>query len=64
MPTVTLPGPDGVLAPFTMSSPQGFADRPATPFNRVAYAAAHVVAGPLADVDPWLQAAMRGSRKN
>jgi hypothetical protein len=28
------------------------------PFNRVAYAAAHVVADPLADVDPWLQPAI------
>ena len=27
-------------------------------FNRVAYAAAHVVADPLADNDPWLDAAI------
>src|SRR5437660_4512977 len=26
------------------------------PFNRIAYAAAHVVADPLADADPWLDA--------
>ncbi len=58
MPTVILPGPDGTLAPFTTSSPGGFPDRPATAFNRVAYAAAHVVADPLADVDPWLQPAI------
>jgi len=58
VPTVTLPGPDGALAPFTTRTPGGFADRPATPFNRVAYAAAHVVADPLADVDPWLQPAI------
>ncbi len=58
MPTVTLPGPDGALAPFTAGAPRGFPDRPATPFNRVAYAAAHVVADPLADVDPWLQPAI------
>ena len=30
----------------------------AGPFNRVAYAAAHVVADPLADVDPWLDVAI------
>jgi hypothetical protein len=58
VPTVTLPGPDGALAPFTTGAPRGFPDRPATPFNRVAYAAAHVVADPLADVDPWLQPAI------
>ena len=28
------------------------------PFNRIAYAAAHVVADPLADSDPWLDAAI------
>src|SRR5213080_1075889 len=28
------------------------------PFNRIAYAAAHVVADPLADADPWLDAAI------
>ena len=27
--------------------------KPPAPFNRVAYAAAHVVADPLAAVDPW-----------
>ena len=30
----------------------------AQPFNRIAYAAAHVVADPLADRDPWLDAAI------
>jgi hypothetical protein len=29
-----------------------------TPFNRMAYSAAHVVADPLAMVDPWLQCAV------
>ncbi len=58
MPTIVLPTPGGALAPFTTSSPRGFPDRPATPFNRVAYAAAHVVADPLADVDPWLRPAI------
>ena len=31
---------------------------PKPPFNRIAYAAAHVVADPLADRDPWLDAAI------
>src|SRR5262245_48878955 len=32
------------------------------PFNRIAYAAAHVVAHPLADADPWLEAAIDWER--
>jgi hypothetical protein len=28
------------------------------PFNRIAYSAAHVVADPLAAIDPWLQSAV------
>src|SRR6202158_6421193 len=30
------------------------------PFDRIAYAAVHVVADPLADNDPWLEAAIDG----
>jgi hypothetical protein len=58
VPTIVLPTSGGALAPFAMSSPRGYPDRPATPFNRVVYAAAHVVADPLADVDPWLEPAI------
>src|SRR5437660_12233688 len=32
------------------------------PFNRIAYAAAHVVADPLADADPWLEPAIDWER--
>src|SRR5258706_9177458 len=32
------------------------------PFNRIAYAAAHVVADPLADADPWLEGAIDWER--
>src|SRR5215831_13002426 len=32
------------------------------PFNRIAYAAAHVVADPLAEADPWLDAAIDWER--
>ena len=32
--------------------------KPAKPFNRIAYAAAHVVADPLSSKDPWLEAAI------
>lgn len=55
MPTLTLPGADGALASFTTSPPRDFA-RATPPFPRVALAAAHVVADPRAEQDPWLDA--------
>jgi Protein of unknown function (DUF993) len=57
VPTLNLPTADGSLAPYTTRLPKAFppADQP---FNRIAYAAAHVVADPLADRDPWVDAAI------
>lgn len=57
MPTLKLPVEGGKLAPYTMRPPRAF---PAakSPYSRIAYAAAHVVADPLADRDPWLEAAI------
>ena len=52
MPTITLPGPDGRLAPFATSPPAALPERAPGPFDRVAIAAAHVVADPMADADP------------
>ena len=61
MPTLNLPVADGKLAPYTTRPPHAFpAGKP--PFNRIAYAAAHVVADPLADGDPWLDAAIDWER--
>ena len=61
MPTLNLPVAGGKLAPYAMRPPREF---PAAtpPFNRIAYAAAHVVADPLADGDPWLDAAIDWER--
>ena len=58
MPTLNLPIADGTLFPFTTSMPQNLPKRTNRPFNRIAYAAAHVVADPLADVDPWMEPAI------
>ena len=55
MATLNLPDADGILAPFTTSPPRAF-PRATPPFPRVALAAAHVVADPLAEQDPWLDA--------
>jgi hypothetical protein len=55
MPVLTLPSAGGALAPYTMRGPRDF-PRATPPFPRVALAAAHVVADPLAEQDPWLDA--------
>jgi hypothetical protein len=57
--TISLPTEDRGFAPYTTGEPIVLPKRGAAPtFNRVAYAAAHVVADPLADNDPWLDAAV------
>ncbi len=59
MATISLPTKDRGFAPYTTGEPIVLPKKGATPkFNRVAYAAAHVVADPLADNDPWLDAAV------
>ena len=62
MPTLNLPtldsGGDGGLVPFTMSIPKDFPTRANRPFNRIAYSAAHVVADPRSEADPWVDAAI------
>jgi hypothetical protein len=61
VPTLNLPAAGGRLKPYTMQPPREFpAAQP--PFNRIAYAAAHVVADPLAEADPWLDAAIDWER--
>src|SRR5215468_11094279 len=55
--TLPLPEANGKLAPYTLSDAKSFPDKVTRPLNRVALAAAHVVADPRADVDPWLEAA-------
>jgi hypothetical protein len=55
MPTLHLPAADRQLHPYTLREPTRWtspARRPA--WNRIAFAAAHVVADPFAAVDPWL----------
>ena len=52
-----LPEANGKLAPYTLSDATSFPDKVTRPLNRVALAAAHVVADPKADIDPWLKAA-------
>ena len=57
--TLTLPRSDGRLAPYTLHGAATWtapATRPA--WNRVAFAAAHVVSDPRAAIDPWQDVAI------
>lgn len=56
--TVVLPTADGRTETFRLSPPRDFPAKATAPFNRVAFAACHVVADPLAAGDPWLDAAV------
>ncbi|WP_337270502.1 dihydrodipicolinate synthase family protein [Oryzifoliimicrobium ureilyticus] len=59
MASLTLPNADGRLENYKMTGvPIPLARRSATSFPRIAFAAAHVVADPLADNDPWLTPAI------
>ena len=63
MATLALPTADRELAPYTTGEPIVLPRKGAAPiFNRIAYAATHVVADPFADVDPWLDAAIDWDR--
>ena len=57
--TLKLPVAGGRIETYALRGTAPFAaTAPATPFTRIAYSAAHVVADPLASVDPWLTAAI------
>jgi len=58
MPTIKLPTHDRRLESFELSDSAAWPQRTSAVFNRIAYAAAHVVADPLADGDPYLHAAV------
>jgi hypothetical protein len=59
MATLLLPTIKRKLEPYTTGEPIVFPQNGAArDFNRIAFAAAHVVADPLADTDPWLDTAI------
>jgi hypothetical protein len=61
MPTLNLPTAEGRIAAYSTRPPRAF-PAAAGAFNRIAYAAAHVVADPLADYDPWVAPAIDWER--
>jgi hypothetical protein len=57
--TIVLPTKDRRLEPYVTGEPIVFPSKSeARRFNRIAFAAAHIVADPLADIDPWEAAAI------
>ena len=61
MPVLDLPVAGGTLERYTTHPPRAFPKGNGR-MNRVAIAAAHVVADPLADIDPWLGIAVDWDR--
>jgi hypothetical protein len=55
--TIKLPAAGRTLESYAVREPRKF-ERPAKPFTRIAYAAAHVVADPWSAKEPWLEAAV------
>lgn len=59
MAELLLPNPDRSIASYRLTgTPIPFVKQAASDFPRIAYAAAHVVADPLASNDPWLTPAI------
>ncbi|WP_373086013.1 dihydrodipicolinate synthase family protein [Sneathiella sp.] len=62
MVSLTLPTPDGTTEHYTLKGTPVLAPSAGGERNRIAYAAAHVVADPFADNDPWLKPAIDWDR--
>jgi uncharacterized protein DUF993 len=56
--SLKLPTAGGQIETYRLAASRSFPAKLEGTLNRVAFSAAHVVADPLADVDPWLQAAV------
>ncbi|MCP3387738.1 dihydrodipicolinate synthase family protein [Bradyrhizobium sp. CCGB12] len=60
--SLKLPTAERGLETYRLSVPQAFSAKLTGELNRVAFSAAHVVADPLASVDPWLEPAIDWDR--
>ncbi len=60
--SLKLPTADRSMETYRLASSRAFPAKLEGTLNRVAFSAAHVVADPLADVDPWLSAAIDWDR--
>jgi hypothetical protein len=60
--SLKLPDASGSLETYRLAASRSFPAKLDGTLNRVAFSAAHVVSNPLADVDPWLTAAIDWDR--
>src|SRR6202161_2038852 len=60
--SLKLPKADRSIETYRLASSKAFPARLEATLTRVAFSAAHVVADPFADVDPWLTAAIDWDR--
>ncbi|MGC1666251.1 MAG: DUF993 family protein, partial [Bradyrhizobium sp.] len=60
--SLKLPTAGGGMETYRLAASRSFPAKLESTLNRVAFSAAHVVADPLADVDPWLTAAVDWDR--
>jgi Protein of unknown function (DUF993) len=60
--SLRLPSVDRSIETYRLAASRTFPAKLAATLNRVAFSAAHVVADPLAEVDPWLSAAIDWDR--
>ncbi len=58
MPVINLPGETGIIQPYSLQSPRSFDIEKGAALPRIVYSAVHVVADPLANIDPWLKHAI------
>src|ERR1700751_5565286 len=56
--SLRMPKADGAIETYRLAASRSFPAKLEGALNRVAFSAAHTVANPLADVDPWLSAAV------
>jgi hypothetical protein len=56
--SLNLPKADGSIENYRLAASRTFPAKLEGTLNRIAFSAAHTVASPLADVDPWLSAAV------
>ena len=58
MPTLELPTADRRIDSYQTREPRSWVVKSRGNFDRIALAAAHVVADPLAEIDPWMNSAI------
>ena len=56
--SISLPAANGTIERYQLSVPRNFPATPEGAFTRVAYSAAHVVADPLKEQNPWIDCAI------